>query len=358
MTSFLEMNGVRYSLDRLDEALRAAPTPFYADAIQFCRDWIAQRDQFTFHTSGSTGTPKQISFTRSQLITSARLSAEALNLQAGDTALVCLDTRLIAGAMMLVRSMVVGMNILLEQPSANPVQGTSSPMHFAALVPYQVVSILQTNPASLQRIKTVIIGGAPLQASSLAVLKTFTNHVYATYGMTETITHIALQQLSGKTPQEHFHALNTISLSTDNRECLVIHAPHLGQPPIITNDRVQLIDDKTFVWMGRIDRVINSGGKKIQPEYIEQIVESLLGNQGLNNRFFVAGLPDPLLGESVTLFIEGILARDVQDHMLKALESRLTRHGAPKSIICLEQFNETASQKVNRLATIRNTSKK
>ncbi len=358
MSPFLEMNGVRYSLDRLDEALRAAPAPFYADAIQFCRDWITQRDKFTFQTSGSTGTPKQISFTRSQLIASAHLTAEALNLQAGENALVCLDTRLIAGAMMLVRSMVTSMNIILEQPSANPVQVDQTAIHFVALVPYQVVSMLPSRASRLQQIKTVIIGGAPLQASAVDALKTFTNQIYATYGMTETITHIALQPLSGKTPQQYFHALNTVSLSTDDRECLVIRAPHLGQTPIITNDRVQLIDNKTFAWLGRIDRVINSGGKKIQAEYMEEVVESLMDNLGLNNRFFVAGLPDPLLGESVTLFVEGQLTEDNQAQMHQALEHKLSRYEIPKSIICLERFTETASQKVDRLATIRNPKKK
>ncbi len=225
------------------------------------------------------------------------------------------------------------------------------------MVPYQVVSILQHNPGALKKIKTVIIGGAPLQTNELQILKGFSNQVYATYGMTETITHIALQQLSGGKPQAHFHALNTFRLSTDNRGCLTIQAPHLGTESIITNDRVQLTDEKKFIWLGRIDRVINSGGKKIQAEQIEQVVDGLFIQLGLSYRFFVAGLPDAALGESFTLFVEGRISNDMLIQIQSGLEGKLGRYEIPKAIIGVDHFTETASQKIDRLATIRNVRK-
>jgi len=357
MTPFLEMNGVRYSIPRSDEALKVAPTPFHVDAIQFCCEWMAGREDFVFHTSGSTGLPKEIHFRRHQLIASAQLSADALNFKAGETALICLNTRLIAGAMMLVRSLITGMNIVLEQPAANPLKAGHSEIHFAALVPYQVVTLLQTDTTALQKIKTVIIGGAPLHVADVQRLRGFPNQIYATYGMTETITHIALQKLSGSNPQEQFHALNTVTLATDNRGCLTIQAPHLGSAAIITNDRVQLLDDKTFMWLGRLDRVINSGGKKIEAERIEQAVESIFSQNGLSHRFFVAGLPDPILGECITLFVEGLISEDKQALIKAELEDKLDRYEIPKKIIGVTRFAETASQKVDRLATIQNALK-
>jgi O-succinylbenzoic acid--CoA ligase len=357
MSGILSINGIDHPTHQLDDALASASSPFVQQAIQFCRDWHAGREQFSFPTSGSTGVPKRISFTRDQLIASARLSAQALQLKSGETALVCLDTQLIAGAMMLVRSLVTGMNIVLEEPSAHPLKSILMPIHFAALVPYQVETMLRENASALENIKTIIIGGAPLQSSTVRSLKPFKNQIYATYGMTETITHIALQRLSGTSAQDHFHALDTIALSTDERGCLLIRAPHLGAAPIVTNDRVNLIDDRSFSWLGRVDRVINSGGIKVQAEHIEEVVELILHESGIVRRFFVAGIPDQQWGERITLFVEGNLAPDQQANIERALKARLARYEIPKDIVCLERFTETASQKIDRLATLQNTTK-
>ena len=142
-------------------------------AIQFCKDWLSGKETFEFHTSGSTGTPKKVTFLRAQLVASARLTEDALGLKEGYTALACLDTTLIAGAMMLVRCFVTGMNIIVKSPTANPLEGNVDHINFAAFVPLQVNTMLGHAPSGLRAIDTIIIGGAPISHDLKLQLQSF-----------------------------------------------------------------------------------------------------------------------------------------------------------------------------------------
>jgi o-succinylbenzoate---CoA ligase len=321
-------------------------------AIKLCQTWINNKQDFEFHTSGSTGTPKTIRFKRSQLIASAKLTARALDLKPSDTSLICLDTDFIAGAMMVVRSMVTGMNMIIEAPSANPLEAITDKVDFIALVPYQISEIIEKTPSKLDHVGTVIIGGAPLKKDVIETLQRFSAKFYATYGMTETITHVALQKLNGPDRQDYFQLLPGISALLDSRECLIIEAEHLGMP-VVTNDIVELIDVDTFRWLGRYDQVINSGGIKISPEKIEQAVEIVFQELKISNRFFVAGINDPKLGKKVTLIIEGTADSAIIEKIKIQLAERLDKYEVPKEILFADHFAETASQKIDRMNTLK-----
>jgi o-succinylbenzoate---CoA ligase len=354
---WLKLNGKTYTVTQLASELNSASfSKFERSTLDFCHDWLNGKEDFEIETSGSTGLPKKIVIARSQMETGARLTARALNLQAGYNALLALDPDYIAGKMMLVRSLVVGMNTLAVEPCANPLVSIGNErVDFAALVPYQVRTILQS-PASLKKldtIKVLIVGGAALDLQSIDRLQHSKCEVSLTYGMTETISHIALQKINGKEKQECFVALPGILLEKDDRDCLIINAMPLGLNLIRTNDVVALHSSGSFTWLGRWDHVINTGGVKVFPEKIEKEVEKLFYQFNLQNRFFVSGVPDPLLGSKVALIIEGDFDRKIfSDKTIRALNSVLSKYEVPREIKVIPEFVETKTQKVNRMATL------
>lgn len=324
------------------------------EAVQFIREWKDGKQAFTFHTSGSTGTPKPIIFHRSQLEASARITIEALPLKPGMTALVCLDTRFVAGAMMLVRSMLIGMNIIIRRPSGNPLVDVSDPVDFMAVVPLQLAVILRESVDVLDRIANVIVGGAPLDEPVVKMLQQRRGTFFATYGMTETITHVALRCLNGPGQQDAFHLLPGFSATSDFRGCLILRAAHLGDESIETNDLVQFVTPSTFHIHGRIDDVINSGGVKIQPAHIEDLLRAILPEAGYHFRFFVAGVPDERLGERVCLLIEHMPLADMEEKKLMQLVTGgLEKFETPREIRYVKTFLETPTGKIDRRATLR-----
>ncbi|MBI3482279.1 MAG: AMP-binding protein, partial [Bacteroidetes bacterium] len=295
----LNLNGKTFSFEELKSIFpEESQSEFEKTTLKFCKAWLTGQKEFTINTSGSTGTPKEIRLKRGAMEVSAQMTINALHLKTGDTALVCLDTKYIAGQMMLVRSLVLGMNLIAVEPSANPFDNIDQPIDFTALVPYQLENILNQSPENLDSVRCAIIGGAAVSNSLKEKIKKTKCTVYATYGMTETISHVALQKLNGPDLQEYFEALENVRFRVDERGCLCIKANHLDRE-IITNDLVTLISSQKFKWLGRIDNVINSGGIKIIPEKIESVLEKIFDSLQIKKRFFVAGLPDEKLGQRV-----------------------------------------------------------
>lgn len=316
-------------------------------ADEFIRQWQSGEESYMLHTSGSTGEPKALMVSRKSMIRSAQLTAQALGLKKGDTALLCMPLEFVAGKMMVVRSLVLGLNLVAVKPSSNPLRlvSTDNPVDFAAMTPMQVHESLndETSSLILNRIRILIIGGAPVSKELEVKLKSHPGSVYETYGMTETLTHIALRRLNGNEQSEYFKILPGISISTDKRGCLVIQAPHLDQPSVVTNDLVEIIDANQFNWLGRADHVINSGGVKISPEQLEKKLEGKF-----NNRFVVSSLPDDRLGRKVVLVVEagpGIKPRINLDE----ISDCLLPYEKPREVLFLEKFPETHTGKINRI---------
>lgn len=350
----IDLNGRTVALADVVAGHIAGATDFERHALGFIRAWQTGADRFTLHTSGSTGAPKPVVVTRGQMIASAKATALALGLQPGWSALITLDTQFIAGKMMIVRSLVTGMRMVLREPRGNPLEllPENLPVDFAALVPYQVETLLQSPQATrLGRIHTIIVGGAPLRVQAAQQVAGLPCRVYATYGMTETLSHVALQRIDLHTEAGVFETLPGITLEADSRGCLVLGVPYLAEK-VVTNDRVEIISEKKFKWLGRWDNVINSGGYKVNPETIEFQIEKIFHRFEIPNRFFVAGLPDLKLGKKVTLFVEGNENEKLRlsiDEAIKTIASGVER---PRSVVFLPAFVDTATQKLNRSATV------
>lgn len=349
------LNGRFVSFSELGTVI--ANTPFENETLSFVRDWISGVHEFVLQTSGSTGDPKKIVIFRDQMVASALATANALNLKKGDTALLCIDPKYIGGKMMIVRALEVGMTLIATEPSGNPLVHIRSGqcVNFAAFVPYQIQKIITSDfSKNFNQIKKAIIGGSALEWTTKEQLQHFETMCFATFGMTETISHIALQKINGVDKQPYFKTLPGIAVQTDARGCLVIQASYLPEK-IITNDIVELIDEHHFRLLGRWDNVINSGGVKIHPEEVEAAIKNIMESAGIETSFFIHSLPDAFLGQKVVLLVEAP-SHTVETFLslVGKMRERLHRYHLPKCIGFVRKFSLTETGKINRVQSAKN----
>ena len=297
--------------------------------------WFDDHDYVELMTSGTTGTPKAIHLSKKAMITSAEATGKFFKLKKGDRALLCLPTRYIAGKMMFIRALVLGLELDYVQPNSHPLENVGDKVYdFVPMVPLQV----QNSVEKLHHVRTLIIGGAKLNNRIKEKLVQLSTKIYETYGMTETITHIAAKELD----DPFFKTLPHAKVSTDERGCLVVHVPSLTSENIVTNDLVELKDTRHFKWLGRVDHVINSGGIKIFPEQIEEKLAHYIPY-----RFFIIGKDDAALGTKVVLVIES-----APYQLTPEACQALLPFEKPKEIIFREKFLETPTGKIKRKETL------
>jgi len=317
---------------------------YLQDIGLFLKEWLDEKEHIIVRTSGSTGIPKKIKLNKKHMRNSALATGEYFDLRENTTALLCLSANYIAGKMMLVRALVLGWDIHLVPPKLNPLLNLENSFDFCAMVPMQVEeSLLQ-----LSKIKQLIIGGGVVSPSLNQQLQSVKTNCYATYGMTETITHIAVKKINKVIESDHkslYRILSNVTISQDHRDCLVIDASSVSNEVIITNDIVKLYSLTEFEWMGRFDNVINSGGVKLFPEQIEQKLFKIL-----KERFFVIGVPDEKLGDKLILIVESV--GELNLSKLDYKKCQLTKYEVPKDVLLLPKFLETPTGKVLRKQTL------
>ena len=268
----------------------------------FLAEWHNDSPKVLVHTSGSTGKPKPMWVEKRRMEASARITCQFLGLREGDIALLCLPLDYIAGKMMVVRALTCGLRLIAVEPSGNPLGTvTEAVVAFAAMVPLQVWNTLQVpeERRQLMDIKHLIIGGGAIDDALAAELRTFPNAVWSTYGMTETLSHIALRRLSGPEASDWYTPFEGVRLSLNEEQCLVIDAPAVHDGTLVTNDIAE-ISDKGFRILGRKDNVICSGGLKIQAEEVERMLRA-----HLRNPYIITKRRDEKFGEIVVLLTEG-----------------------------------------------------
>lgn len=332
---------LNHRLCRTRDEVLAVATPQVAD---FLDEWYSPADFVWGHTSGSTGAPKPMKLSKRDMEESARLTLDFFGITAGTSLLLCLSPDYIAGKMMIVRAILSGADLLVVPPSSRPLATVDESVDFAAMVPAQVVESLNDaeHRAKLARVGALIIGGAPLSPATEARLVELPVLSYATYGMTETVSHVALRRIGD--PTMNYRALGSITFTTDDRGSLVIHTPHFTLRQFVTNDVVELTGERSFRWIGRYDHVINSGGVKIFPERVEQKIACLF-----TRRFFIAAGADEKWGECVALAIEGEPLSSVDEAALLArIRGVVDRYEVPRRVVYLPVFAETSSGKVIR----------
>lgn len=296
----------------------------------FILDWFDPKSYLEMNTSGSTGVPKIIRVDKQAMVNSALATGDFFDLQPGQKVLHCLPTDYVAGKMMFVRAFILGLDMEFVAPSSHPMERVKGDFDFCGMVPLQAKNSLK----DLYRIKKLIIGGAKINKTLENELAVIPSQIYETYGMTETITHIAAKRVG----ESAFTVLPNVKVTQDDRHCLVIDAYTISGEKIVTNDLAELISDTQFVWKGRFDNVINSGGIKLIPEQIEEKLAT-----SISNCFFVYGQADELLGEKLVLYVEGEKI-PIDESIFEALD----KYERPKEIVFVPEFKRTATGKVIR----------
>ena len=334
---------------------------------EFLEEWNSDSPYVEVKTSGSTGEPKRMLVEKQRMLASARITCDFLGLKEGDTALLCMSLDYIAGKMMVVRAIERGLRLIVVEPSGHPLVNQKcqawdlrlfrpplSPPNlggetFAAMVPMQVYNSLQV-PGERERlmmIKHLIIGGGAIDEAMAEELKTFPNHVWSTYGMTETLSHIALRRLNGPEASEWYTPFPSVSVSLNEEGCLVIDAPEVCQERLVTNDIAELstlrgqspcVANVPFKILGRKDNVICSGGIKIQAEEVERMLKG-----HLHIPYLISKRPDKKFGEVVVMLTEG----DVEEAK-RVCEAVLPKFQRPKAYIHVSEIPMTETKKPAR----------
>lgn len=348
------INGSFYKLEdyKKDSRIIDLLPEFEKEILSFIDEWRSGKDTFNFRSSGSTGKPKKITLHRDQMIASAESTLHYLNISTGGKALLCLDPRYIAGKMVIVRSFIGNMELFAINPTANPLSENkiADYIDLASFVPYQVVGILKHSYSlsEFKRIKNILIGGAAISQDLERQLKPLENKVWHSFGMTETVSHIALKILSGRNQSPYYKILPGISIGCDSRGCLTVKGKITQGDTIITNDLVDIKGKNEFVWKGRIDQVINSGGIKININLLEFKIREIFEAKNLHNDFFIDHLADEKLGEKIILIVESGSSEIDVDMIKEVLMNQLTKYEMPKKIFVIPRFVLTDSGKVNR----------
>ena len=322
----------------------------------FLDEWNNDSERVLVHTSGSTGTPKPLWVEKRRMEASARITCDFLGLKEGDTALLCMPLDYIAGKMMVVRSLVRKLKLMVVEPTGHPLAAHQLPrgLTFAAMVPMQVYNSLQVPEERelLRQIRHLIIGGGAIDDALARELEDFPNYVWSTYGMTETLSHIALRRLNGAEASEWYTPFDNVSISQNEDGCLVIDAPEVCAERLVTNDIVEISQGR-FRVVGRKDNVICSGGIKIQAEEVERALKPYL-----HVPFMITKRKDSKYGEIVVMMVEcrGERKEERGERIEESLKTRLQRlcrehlpkYWQPRDFVFVEKIPMTETGKIAR----------
>jgi o-succinylbenzoate---CoA ligase len=313
------------------------------ELFRFLMDWFNDSEEMTVHTSGSTGEAKPIRVRKSQMMESACATCDILGLKPRQTALLCLSLSFIAGKMMVVRALVADLDMYFVLPNGYPMQYADKNYNFAAMVPMQIFNSLQLaeEKERLRRIGTLLIGGGPISKKLENILQDFTNPIFVTYGMAETLSHVALRRINGPEASEYYKPLPNVKISLNEEGCLIIDAPMVNEYLLITNDRAEILPDGRFRILGRQDNVINTGGIKVQAEALEAFLSDFI-----DVPFAITSQSDEKFGEIVVLVVEGSINEPLLTQTLHA--ENLAAPEFPKRIVSIESLPRTDSGKINR----------
>lgn len=304
---------------------------------QFLIDWFSEETTIELQTSGSTGIPKKIVVKKEAMVASARRTIQFLKLQPNDSAMLCLSAKFIAGKMMLVRAIVGQLKLYTTSVNSNPIKSFHRKVDFAAMVPMQVSTIVKENKDLLNNIHHLIIGGGRVDNQLAEELYGVNANTWETYGMTETVSHIAMRNIRNE--ETTFNVLPGISVTSDERNCLVVEPSDINEHRLHTNDIVEFKSDNEFLLLGRYDNIINTGGVKVMAEEIERKIDSFLPVP-----IAISWKKDIVLGQKVVLVCES--KETISLDMLST--ALLSRYEFPKEVVFIDEIPKTETGKIQR----------
>ena len=341
----LHLNGHFIPKSDFEKAAAESGDDFAREILQFAAEFTNGDATVAVQTSGSTGSPKTLWFQKEYLLNSAGSTINYFQLRPDDSALLCLPVRYIAGKLMVIRALAGKLQLHSSKPTSDVSTALKTgKFKFAPFTPMQISKLMDQNLLHLlENVELVLLGGAPVSSQLAKATKEVTAKVYHSYGMAETLTHVALRRINGAESSDWYIALPGVALAQDTRGCLVISKPDIGVQNLVTNDLVTL-QGNCFLWQGRYDNLVNSGGVKLLPEQLEMKIRPIVPCE-----FFLAGVPDSLLGQRLVLFLEKADNID-QPAFTFQLEKLLDKkaYELPREVVLVPVFPRTESGKIKR----------
>lgn len=311
--------------------------------------------QVVLGTSGSTGGHKWVQLSAAAL----RASAEATHARLGGPGrwLLALPAQHVAGVQVLVRAALAG-----NRPELLDLRGGFDPARFGAaahrltsaagpcyaagrcytaLVPTQLVRLLDTDPGCLADFDAVLLGGAATPDGPLHRAQAAGVRVVTTYGMTETAGGCVYDgwPLQGVKIRLDQGASGNIELAGPMLAAGYLDAPEQTAVAFRdgwfqTSDLGRCDGQGRLHVLGRADDVIVTGGLNVAPAEVEAVLTGLPGVAAA----CVVGLPDPDWGERVTaVVIPADPGRPPEPGALRLAACRLlTGAQMPKEIVLLD----------------------
>lgn len=335
----LMVDGTGYPLDRPETWPKELPL---ADELAAVVHAWRRNEPLEITTSGSTGAPKTIIHQLDNVVRSAAATAAYFVLPEGSNVLLCLPIGKIAGRMQVYRALINNWCLHAVPPSSIPLKNISGTLDFAAMTPHQAYTTLNERPQDFRKVRSVLLGGAPVSKPLAERLKLLGVQCWESYGMTETLTHVAVRKVSPEA-EPFFRCLPGISTEVTADGALVLHGDRFPSP-LITTDRVEWLDSRRFKWLGRTDFTLNTGGIKVQPEQVEAALEGVV-----DRTLIVTGEADDALGTRLVLLVEGeVLDSDEAARLNAAITERLQRYEQPKAIRNIDRLPRTENGKIER----------
>ncbi|MFT6745674.1 MAG: O-succinylbenzoic acid--CoA ligase [Glaciecola sp.] len=339
----LKLNFEHETAESLVDKYKHVNLPTWAKGVIDFLDEFLKEDTITCFTSGTTGSPKSITLKKEQLIGSAKNTLAFFAIKAGDKVLLPLSSKHIAGKMMVVRALVGKLNLVVIEPSIDIQLLKLNHFKFSVVIPMQIVPLVRANDSqALHDLGKILIGGSDINQNMIEGLKEMNIGAWASFGMTETMSHFALRQLS-PICEETYTCLPGFEISNNFNSQLKLKNITLGINEIQTNDVVNIVSYGSFIWLGRADNVVNSGGVKLNPELIERKIKSLYPQVP---NFVIVGITDVKLGEKLVLFHEGESFLSKSEMVI--VKDKLDQYEFPKKLKKVLLFDRTASGKIIR----------
>ena len=351
MNSGITINGNYFSAEDIKQYCvkfpETKPENWEKSIYSFISEWYDEKDYFLVNTSGSTGKPKPIKINKKHALASAKATIKYFDLKEGNVAWLCLPADYIAGKMMIVRAISSKLNLVYSKPQSCPEINVEK-IDFCAMVVNQAFELIShpEKVKTLQKINKLLIGGSAMPKSlEQKLLQNNKINAWQSFGMTETITHVGLRKI--RSNNSFYDPLPGVKFSVNHNNNLIINAPNIGISNLITNDIVETDEKGRIKIKGRSDNIIVSGGKKFQPEEIENKLSDII-----TFPFFIGSLPDEKLGSKITLFIEDKNGDSEIEKLKEKIRVKLHKHEIPKEIVYLHKFTRTNTDKIRRNETI------
>jgi O-succinylbenzoic acid--CoA ligase len=298
-------------------------------------------------TSGSSGIPKRVTLSREAILASA--NAAQIRLGAPGQWLLALPINFVAGANVLIRSLVADTQPVLMNTSvpftaeafARSASLMTGARRYTSLVPTQLSRLAAalddpfsptgTNDfllAQLRKFDAILVGGQAPQDEVTQRLRDLGIKIVITYGMTETCGGCVYDGVPLDGVQVDLVG-NRIQISGKVLADQI--ADESGAQPIgdsfLTSDLGEFDEGGKLKVLGRIDRVIVSGGLKISLDRVEELARAVPGVAELA----ATAIADAEWGQRVGIVYLG--SPEVADEIALALANDLGPAGKPIRVV-------------------------